>query len=429
MAVVADIESMFHQVRVSLRDRDALRFLWWPGGNTEEKPVAYRMTVHLFGAKSSPSCAAFCLKEAAKEFGKYFEPNIARNVQRCFYVDDFLSCSRNCAEGIKLVEGMREIMAMAGFNLTKWQSTSAKVMESIPDSHKGKAESDKLFGNDTENVVLGIKWSLAKDEFYFAVEKLSEARKLTKQVLLSATNSLYDPLGFLAPVVLEARLIYRNACREQRDWDEQLSDETGKRWKRWCTSLDQLRDIRIPRCCQVDSEHQGLQLHFFSDASSFARGCVCYLRITRYNNVIECYLVMGKALLADKKRTIPQLELEAALDAVKMSRVVKKELELEDCMCMFWTDSSAVLLSLRADSRQFPVYFKNRLARIQQYTSVHDWRHVPTDLNPADQASRGATAAVLLKTETWLHGPKFLYKRPELWPDHPLQKQVVSYSL
>ena len=29
IALMADVEGMFHQVRVSEQDRDALRFLWW----------------------------------------------------------------------------------------------------------------------------------------------------------------------------------------------------------------------------------------------------------------------------------------------------------------------------------------------------------------------------------------------------------------
>ena len=103
----------------------------------ESEPAVYRMTVHLFGAKSSPTCAACCLREVANEFGKFFEPHVSKNVRQCFYVDDFLSGARNCEEGIKLVKDMREIMAMAGFNLTKWQSTSTQVMESIPTNQQG----------------------------------------------------------------------------------------------------------------------------------------------------------------------------------------------------------------------------------------------------------------------------------------------------
>ena len=51
VALMADVEAMFHQVRVKPDDQDALRFLWWPRGNTNEPPRAYRMTVHLFGGR------------------------------------------------------------------------------------------------------------------------------------------------------------------------------------------------------------------------------------------------------------------------------------------------------------------------------------------------------------------------------------------
>ena len=132
-------------------------------------------------------------------------------------MDDFLSGSKNCEARIKRVEDMRAILAMAGLNLTKWQSTSARVMASVPASHRGKAICEMPLGSGCKNVVLNIKRSLEKDEFYFAVE-ISD-KLPTKRVLLSITNSLYDPLGFLAPVVLEARMIYRSACQEQ-DWDE-----------------------------------------------------------------------------------------------------------------------------------------------------------------------------------------------------------------
>ena len=81
VAVLADIESMFHQVRAAPRDFDALRFLWWPEEDLETEPKIYRMIVHLFGAKPFPSCIAFCLKEVANEFGKYFKTNISKNVR------------------------------------------------------------------------------------------------------------------------------------------------------------------------------------------------------------------------------------------------------------------------------------------------------------------------------------------------------------
>ena len=38
VALVADVEAMFHQVRVLEIDCDALRFLWWPNGDTTKQP-------------------------------------------------------------------------------------------------------------------------------------------------------------------------------------------------------------------------------------------------------------------------------------------------------------------------------------------------------------------------------------------------------
>ena len=59
VAVMADIQAMYHQVKVARNDADFLRFLSWPNGDLTQYLADYRMTVHLFGAISSPSCASF----------------------------------------------------------------------------------------------------------------------------------------------------------------------------------------------------------------------------------------------------------------------------------------------------------------------------------------------------------------------------------
>ena len=48
-----------------------------------------------------------------------------------------------------------------------------------------------------------------------------------------------------------------------------------------------------------------------------------------------------------------RLELEAALDVVKLSIVVKQELDLSRCPCFFWSDSTIVHQSLQANSKKF----------------------------------------------------------------------------
>ena len=66
VALMADVEQMFHQVRVAPDDCHALRFLWWEDGDLSKNPVDHQMLVHLFGASSSPCCASFALKKTER---------------------------------------------------------------------------------------------------------------------------------------------------------------------------------------------------------------------------------------------------------------------------------------------------------------------------------------------------------------------------
>ena len=56
---------MFHQISVSPKDRDALRFLWKENNN--EVVGDYKMNVHLFGKNDSPYVANFALKKAGAD--------------------------------------------------------------------------------------------------------------------------------------------------------------------------------------------------------------------------------------------------------------------------------------------------------------------------------------------------------------------------
>ena len=65
VAIAADIEAMFLQVKVPPEDSDALRFLWWENGDLNKTPSEYQMVRHIFGATDSPSSANYSLKRTA----------------------------------------------------------------------------------------------------------------------------------------------------------------------------------------------------------------------------------------------------------------------------------------------------------------------------------------------------------------------------
>ena len=276
IAVVSDIKKMFYQVRCDPDHRDALRFLWYPNGRFDLEPLKYRMKVHLFGAKSSPSCAAFALLRTAKVYGKDYQPDVSTVVRENFYVDDCLVSEDDAETGKRLVKDLTELLSKGGFHLTKWLSTCNSIMESIPVEERAKVKNVIDLSGDVNERVLGMKWYVGDD--CFAYEVTWPEMPATRRGLLSAYSSLFDPLGLVAPVVLEARLIFRSVCLEGLGWDDPLPKNEAARWKTWKEGLATLNKIRIARCVKPFGVSCGIQLHVFADASSYARGCVCYLR-------------------------------------------------------------------------------------------------------------------------------------------------------
>ncbi|XP_069993532.1 uncharacterized protein [Penaeus vannamei] len=123
-AVTADIEEMFHQVKVPPEDRDVLRFLWWPGGDTSRAPVEYRMSVHVFGAKSSPSCVNFALRRTAEEHGSQYGNEVIEVIRRNFYVDNLLIASDDKESMKQLVKDLIDLCAARGWRLNQWTSNN-----------------------------------------------------------------------------------------------------------------------------------------------------------------------------------------------------------------------------------------------------------------------------------------------------------------
>ena len=110
-------------------------------------------------------------------------------------------------------------------------------MKSIPEAEQSKAVKNSTLSTSTNERVLGVSWSVEK-EFFFEV-KLPNV-SATKRGILSVTNSLYDPLGFVLPVVLRARILYSEVCQEKLQWDHPLSLNLLAKWGKWLKDLDHL---------------------------------------------------------------------------------------------------------------------------------------------------------------------------------------------
>ena len=134
VAVMADVEAMFHQVRVDPAHVSCLRFLWYLGGDIIKDPEEYQMLVHLFSGVWSPSCAAFALRKPAEDNVGKFDDDIIETVFRNFYVDDLLKSVKSSEDAVRIYTQTSKLLFHGGFHLTKWISNKRDVLEAIPET-------------------------------------------------------------------------------------------------------------------------------------------------------------------------------------------------------------------------------------------------------------------------------------------------------
>ena len=327
VALIGDIESMFYQVKVPPKDRNFLRFLWWPDGNVDSKPEQYRMTVHIFGATSSPSVCNFALKRTADDNSQHCESGAAEVIKDNMYVDDCLVSTESEEKAITLVQDMRSMCVKGGFNLTKWVSSSREVMDSIPEEHRAKEMKQWNFeGEYPAERALGVLWCIENDSFGFQIQVKSQPP--TKRGILSIVSSIYDPIGIVSPFVLLGRSLLQSLCLQGVKWDDEISSNDQKRWNDWLSQVKELQGIKVARCYKPEGFGKvvSTQIHCFSDASNQGYGVVMYIRLIDDKGNIHCSFLIGKSRVAPLKIvTVPRMELTAAARAVRLSNVVLQD--------------------------------------------------------------------------------------------------------
>ena len=322
--------------------------------------------------------------------------------------------------GERLVRELSTLLRNRGFNLTKWISNDPLVLKSIPENKRAASIVELQGSGDCYERVLGVQWSLEDDCFKFQVGLLN--KPVTRKGMLSALSSLFDPLGFFAPVILTARLILQELCRRKYGWDENIPEEDARKWKCWIDDLCNLPRVTVPRCFVRPgfnfADLTRRELHHFADASSVGYSTVSYLRILGRNDSVICSFVLGKSRLAPlKKVSIPRLELTAATMAARVDSMLRAELGKMVTDSIFWTDSLVVLFMIRNSTKRFPVFVANRLSQIEEISEPTQWRFIEGASNPADVGTRPATTGKLL--EYWLSGPSFLQEPESIWPAPP----------
>ena len=237
--------------------------------------------------------------------------------------------------------------------------------------------------------------------------------------LLLIVSSIYDPLRLVAPFVLPTKILLQELCRDNLSWDDPITKRHLMHWSVWIGELPKIQNFRVPRCIKLATlkEIASSQLHTFADASERGYGAVSYIRFEDMSGKVHCSFMIAKSRVALlKNTTIPRMELSAAVCATRLDKLVRKESDLNLKYSVLWTDSTCVLGYLNNTTKRYQTFVANRVATIRETTESTQWRYVPSDQNPAEDASRGLSADALLNCRRWVNGPQFLWGLDNCWP-------------
>jgi len=424
-AFTADIGKMYRQVKVNSKDSNLLRILW---RKDFSKPVEqYRLLTVTYGTSSAPYTATRVLQQLAFDEGEAY-PLAKEIILRDFYVDDLMSGSDDLNTGLQIQSQLIQVLQKAGFQLRKWSSNNPDILEAVPEDYR---EIQLPISIDPIDAIktLGLRWNTGDDSFFFKVNLDKCEKRVSKRIILSETARLYDPLGWLSPVLIRAKMLFQKLWLAGLGWDQDLPTDLFNAWVQFRQQLFELEFVKLPRCIgQVGATYQ---LHGFSDASELAYAAVIYLRSELPNNDIQVRLICSKTKVAPVKQlSIPRLELCGASLLSSLIRKVTQALSTVSFGEIYgWSDSTVTLGWIAGHPSRWKTFVANRVTNIQNHLPPSQWKHVPGTDNPADLASRGVTSSQLADSTIWWNGPSWLSKPPSSWPISPLKQYDVQDEL
>ena len=299
IAITADIESTFLQVQVHEEDRSPFRFFWRKTTSEPVKILEYQR--HLFGARSSPTCANYALKRVGLDNQDEFSI-AAKAIATNFYMDDFIKSFQTPEEGVQNFKQLQPLLAKHGFELKKSICNNEQIQNVIPEELLSKSSTKRIEVDPTaeEPSVLGLQWTVTDDGLQVCRGTKKEVTEpITQRKVLSLVSSVFDPLGLFAPFNVEMRRLLKSIgskCGQR--WDDAIDDEAEAKFLKWREQLPFVAETSIDRKYFREKASQ-IDLHVFADALEDTMCAVAYFRSKQINeSQAELSFIIGKCRLA-----------------------------------------------------------------------------------------------------------------------------------
>ena len=310
-------------------------------------------------------------------------------------------------------------MERAGLPLQAWGFSNTFIEQQF--------QSEGRLDQHSVSKTLGFTWDRVKDTLSVQQVNLSSfcSESASHRDVLRGVATLYDPLGFYAPITTKGRILLQDLHKEGVQLDQTLSQKQREQWIEIANSITGAVDQQImclPRgFFQFISEIR--ELHIFADASRRAYGAVAYLV-----HEDKVAFVMSKPKINPKKEqtkegerelSIPEAELMAAYIGTLIAETIVTALEpLGIHLDIFlWSDSQITHFWISKSEGHPRPFITNRVKKITEFTHRRKatWKFVPSEHNPADILSRGASLKEFKASILWKSGPTWLTTKTE-WP-------------
>ena len=224
VAAKGDVAKMYNCIQLTKEDAFLQCFLW-RNLDTALEPKIYQVVVNNIGVKPAGAIAALALQKSSDMHAKDF-PITSEQLKRKSYVDDLGITAKDMKTLKQQTYKADLVLKHANMKVKRWVYSGDTLASPVD-----VGEVSSVMSNDSEcERMLGISWDPAKDVFHFRVRinlstlknKYRSGPDITKEMLLinhpksisskqyySQVQSLFDPIGLLALILLKAKVLLR----------------------------------------------------------------------------------------------------------------------------------------------------------------------------------------------------------------------------
>ncbi|KAF8368624.1 hypothetical protein PRIPAC_86453 [Pristionchus pacificus] len=305
-----------------------------------------------------------CLNDVIAQDNDHLVNQLINNV----YVDNIIINTDLPTQEIYSIS--KSLFNQMHMNLRDYASNSISFIDSVSETDRAPIGVQKM---------LGIHWDPSTDDLSIRITSLIRHTAETKRSMLSTIASIYDPLGLLQPLTLQAKSL--------------LITQFNRNFMN----------------CFLISNHS---ISPFPDILESRNGRIKY------------------------KATIPKLELNALVMAHTLLQYVVKAIQKEFPTAIIHThvysDSTITLFWCLSDpsKKSNGIFVTNRVNTIREISDslssldniqFHSPKYVRTECNPADLITRGLTSISMSNHDhMWRKGAPWMKDSPETWPNDPV---------